>query len=108
MDEIKSIQDAINEIEEYIQYADKAISDDEEYIRGWKSAMYVALEVLMQLRTIAEFNDGLGLVTAEEFRKKVLKALNDYEKEHIDIVEEYEKDEVICDLYEIIRAIKMS
>lgn len=44
-----SIQEAINEIEEYIQDADKAISEDEEYIRGWKSALLVALEVLTKI-----------------------------------------------------------
>lgn len=38
--------EAINEIEEYIQDADKAIAEDEEYIRGWKSALLVALEIV--------------------------------------------------------------
>jgi len=42
-------QEAIQEIEEYIQDADKAISEDEEYIRGWKSAMLVALEIMTKL-----------------------------------------------------------
>jgi len=42
-------QEAIQEIEEYIQDADKAISKDEEYIRGWKSAMLVALEIMTKL-----------------------------------------------------------
>lgn len=44
-----SKQEAIQEIEEYIQDADKAISEDEEYIRGWKSAMLVALEIMTKL-----------------------------------------------------------
>jgi len=39
-------QEAINEIEEYLGDADKAISEDEEYINGWKSAMLVALEIV--------------------------------------------------------------
>lgn len=42
-------QEAIQEIAEYIQDADKAISEDEEYIRGWKSAMLVALEIMTKL-----------------------------------------------------------
>lgn len=46
--------EAIKEIEEYINDADKAISDDEEYIRGWKSAMLVALEVLWKLDANAQ------------------------------------------------------
>ncbi len=41
-----SKQDAIEEIKDYLRDADKAISEDEEYIRGWKSAMLVALEVI--------------------------------------------------------------
>lgn len=41
-----SKQDAIEEIKDYLQDADKAISEDEEYIRGWKSAMLVALETI--------------------------------------------------------------
>lgn len=44
-----SVQEAIDEIKEYIQDADKVISEDEEYIRGWKSALYVALEVLTKV-----------------------------------------------------------
>ena len=45
-----NIQEAIDKIEEYIQDADKAISEDEEYIRGWKSAMLAALEIVIQLK----------------------------------------------------------
>jgi len=41
--------EAINEIEEYIADADKAISEDEEFIRGWKSALLVALEVITNI-----------------------------------------------------------
>lgn len=39
-------KEAIKEIEEYIADADKAISMDEEYIRGWKCAMMVALGIV--------------------------------------------------------------
>ena len=42
--------EAIKEIEEYLQDADKCISESEEYILGWKSAMLVALEVLTKLK----------------------------------------------------------
>lgn len=45
-----SKQDAIEEIKDYLQDADKAISEDEEYIRGWKSAMLVALEILLKVQ----------------------------------------------------------
>lgn len=41
--------EAIKEIEEYIADADKAFSEDEEYIRGWKSALLVALEVITNI-----------------------------------------------------------
>ena len=41
--------DAIKEIEEYIADADKAISEDEEYLRGWKSALLVALEIVTKM-----------------------------------------------------------
>ena len=44
-----SVQEAINEIKEYIQDADKCISEDEEYIRGWKSALLVALQVITKI-----------------------------------------------------------
>ena len=44
-----TIEEAKQEIIEYLQDADKAISEDEEYIRGWKSAMLVALELLNKL-----------------------------------------------------------
>ena len=44
-------QEAIEEIEEYIRDADKAISDDEEFIHGWKSAMLTCLELVMNLET---------------------------------------------------------
>ena len=43
--------EAIKEIEELIVDADKAISEDEEYIRGWKSALLVALEVITKINT---------------------------------------------------------
>lgn len=41
--------EAIKELEEYLQDADKAFSEDEEYIRGWKSALLVALEVICKM-----------------------------------------------------------
>lgn len=41
--------EAIKEIEEYLQDADKAFSEDEEYIRGWKSALLVALEITAKI-----------------------------------------------------------
>lgn len=41
--------EAIKEIEEYIADANKAISEDEEYIRGWKSALLVALEIIIKM-----------------------------------------------------------
>lgn len=43
-------QKLITEIEEYIRDADKAISDDEEFIRGWKSAMITCLESVEDLQ----------------------------------------------------------
>ena len=42
-------KEAIKEIEEYITDADKAISMDEEYIRGWKSALLVALGIVYSI-----------------------------------------------------------
>lgn len=42
-------EELLKEIEEYIHDADKAISEDDEYIRGWKSAMLVALELVIKL-----------------------------------------------------------
>ena len=41
--------EATKEIEAYIADADKAISEDEEYIRGWKSALLVALEIMTNI-----------------------------------------------------------
>lgn len=41
--------EAIMEIEEYIEDADKAISEDDEYIQGWKSALLVALGVIVNI-----------------------------------------------------------
>ena len=41
--------EAVKDIKEYIRDADKAISEDEEYIRGWKSAMLVALETISKM-----------------------------------------------------------
>lgn len=42
-------EEVIKEIEEYIQDIDKCISEDDEYIRGWKSALLVALELMTKL-----------------------------------------------------------
>ena len=42
-------QEGIKELEELLRDADKAISEDEDYIRGWKSALLVALEILTKL-----------------------------------------------------------
>lgn len=47
-------QEAIEEIEEYLDDADKAISMDEEYICGWKSALLVALEIVHQIQKEAD------------------------------------------------------
>ena len=44
-----SKEEAMKDIEEYIRDADKCIGEDEEYIRGWKSAMLVALEIVNKL-----------------------------------------------------------
>lgn len=41
--------EAIKEIEEYLRDADKAIGEDEEYIRGWKSALIVAREIMYNI-----------------------------------------------------------
>lgn len=41
--------EAIKEIEGYLQDADKCISESEDYLEGWKSALLVALEVLNSL-----------------------------------------------------------
>jgi len=43
-------QEAMDEIKEYLQDANKAISMDEEYIRGWKSALLVALEIVANIQ----------------------------------------------------------
>ena len=42
-------QQVIKEIEEYLESADQCISMDEEYIRGWKSAFLVALELVTSM-----------------------------------------------------------
>lgn len=41
--------EAIKELEEYFRDADKAISEDDEYICGWKSALLVALEITTKI-----------------------------------------------------------
>ena len=42
-------KEVIEEFTEYLQDADNAISEDEEYIRGWKSAMLVAIEIVSKM-----------------------------------------------------------
>ena len=42
-------EEAIKEIIEYIRDSDKCISEDDEYIRGWKSALLVALETINKI-----------------------------------------------------------
>lgn len=41
--------EAVKELEEHLRDADKAFSEDEEYIRGWKSALLVALEIVCEI-----------------------------------------------------------
>ena len=41
----------IKELEEYMADADKAISEDEEYIRGWKCALLIAIELAYNLKS---------------------------------------------------------
>ena len=41
-----TVEEAKQEVREYIEDADKAISKDEEFIRGWKCAFLTALELL--------------------------------------------------------------
>lgn len=41
----------IKELEEYLEDADKAISEDEEYIRGWKCALLTAIELAYKLKS---------------------------------------------------------
>lgn len=48
MKESMTKEEAKKEVIEYYQEADRYICD-EEYIRGWKSAMLVALEILEKL-----------------------------------------------------------
>ena len=55
-------QEAINEIEEYLGDADKAISEDEEYINGWKSAMLVALEIVNNIDGSTPSDPNLNLL----------------------------------------------
>ena len=52
-----TVKEAKQEIVEYLRDADKAISMDEEYIHGWKSAMLVALEVLNKIPDITQCKD---------------------------------------------------
>ena len=45
-----SVEEVKHEILEYLADADKCISEDGEYIRGWKSALLVALELLEKIQ----------------------------------------------------------
>lgn len=42
-------EEVIAEIEEYIQDSDRCISEDDDYIRGWKAGLMTALEILEEL-----------------------------------------------------------
>ena len=46
--------EAVKELEEHLRDADKAISEDEEFIRGWKSALLVVLEVVQNISLLKE------------------------------------------------------
>lgn len=49
---MKTKEEAIKDIEEYYRDADSCISEDEEYIRGWKCAMLVAIEVITEIDSL--------------------------------------------------------
>ena len=49
---MKTKEEAIRDIEEYYRDADKCISEDEEYICGWKCAMLVAIEVITEIDSL--------------------------------------------------------
>lgn len=51
--------EAVKELEEHLRDADKAISEDEEYIRGWKSALLVALEISTKVDGKSETHDKM-------------------------------------------------
>ncbi len=51
--------EAIKKIEEYLQDADKAFSEDEEYIRGWKSAFLIALKITTKIDGKSETPDKI-------------------------------------------------
>ena len=46
--------EAILEIEEYLRDADKAISETEDYITGWKTALLIALETIIKIDTLSK------------------------------------------------------
>ena len=52
-------EEFIKEIEESIQDIDKCISEDEEYIRGWKCAMLTILEKLK------DYKESWAMVTTD-------------------------------------------
>ena len=41
----------IKELEEYMADVDKAISEDEEYIRGWKAALLTVIKLAHKLKS---------------------------------------------------------
>lgn len=43
-------EELVKEIEESIQNIEKCISEDKEYIRGWKCAMLTVLEKIRKIR----------------------------------------------------------
>lgn len=43
-------EELVKEIEESIQDIEKCISEDEEYIRGWKCAMLTVLEKMRKVK----------------------------------------------------------
>ena len=46
-------EEVIKELEEYFDDADKCISEDFDYIRGWKSAMLVAIETVDKIEGVS-------------------------------------------------------
>ena len=75
-----SKEEAIKEIEEYIADADKAISEDPEYIRGWKSALLVALEILTKLEEPDVMNQRVIHNCFEKKDTPILDAMVNYER----------------------------
>lgn len=47
-------EEAIKDLEKYFEDADKCISEDPEYIRGWKCAMLVTIEAVGKIEGASE------------------------------------------------------